>query len=151
MKRLEKQALTEVKRELRNRGLRTHKDVFTEYLKNSDTAYNHILGRLVREDWNDWLDRVGLARCSLTGLYGEYGYEVHFHGERSEAAFADHPTLEMMDLVEVTEGWDVEYVKDNGSVILRLYADGKHLYDFCDTIMATKEERVTAYIESKVN
>ena len=52
--------------------MQTHKETFTDYLRNAQREGSRIV-----EQWNDWLDREMVAQCQACREYGRYGTEVH--------------------------------------------------------------------------
>lgn len=107
------------------------------------------------EDWNDWLDRQGLLQCSETGLYGDYGDEVHYLYDYDEPVSVD--PRHVVKFLARKKGFQVEWSTDElRNEIIQLYVDhddvsnlyskGEWMLSWSDTDFMTKEERLETYL-----
>jgi len=64
--------------EVKIQDLRTHREVFTEYLRQKNKSYGF-------ENWQDWLHEENIVQCEECRRYGQYGTDIYFVDEVSSS------------------------------------------------------------------
>lgn len=136
--------------------METHKEIFTRYLSEAP-RWTDRHGRHKIMDWNEWLSQQEITRCSLTGVYGETGHEVHYVYDYDQPVRVDG--IYPLKFLAYQKGFELERTKIDGEWVLEVTVEhenasnifdvGEVVYRFCDTELADKEHRVEKWLESR--
>lgn len=134
--------------------METHKEIFTRYLSEAPRWENYR-GEHKIKDWDEWLMEQDIVRCSLTGVYGMLGDEVHYRYDYDQPVRIDG--IYPLKFLAHQKGFEVEKVKIDGEWVLEVIVEhekasnvfdvGEVMYRFCDTDRYDKEKRLESWLE----